>query len=231
MQRRQRTGAGGGWRRIALGVVVISLLGGCASQESIKKRTRESDGYYQQGLSFLGSDQQRAFVAFQKAVQVNPSNYDAHYALGNIYHQRKEYVEAEREFRTCIDLDSNSGDSLNYLGRTLIEMNRLPEAIEMLRRATELPLYGTPDMAYANLGHALYLQGDIAGAIRAFQDAARVDPPNVPRALLYLEIGRLYMKQGQDGKAREALAQAKALDPGGTAGAEASKLMGRLRTP
>jgi uncharacterized protein HemY len=59
----------------------------------------------------------------------------------------------------------------------------------------------------------------------------KVDPPNVPRALLYLEVGRLYMKQGEDGKAREALAQAKALDPEGTAGAEASRLMGRLRTP
>ncbi len=228
---REQSGAGGVWRRVALGVVVISLLGGCASQETIKKRTRESDGYYQQGLSFLGSDQQRAFVAFQKAVQVNPNNYDAHYALGNIYHQRKEYDEAEREFRSCIELDSHSGDALNYLGRTLIDLNRVPEAIEMLRRATALPLYGTPDMAYANLGYALYRQGDIPGAIRAFQDAVKVDPPNVPRALLYLEVGRLYMQQGEDGKAREALAQAKALDPEGTAGAEASRLMGRLRTP
>ncbi len=229
--KREQGSAGLGWRRVALGVVAISLLGGCAGQETIKKRTRESDGYYQQGLSFLGSDQQRAFVAFQKAVQVNPDNYDPHYALGNIYHQRKEYAEAEREFRACIELDPNSGDALNYLGRTLIDVNRLPEAIETLRKATTLPLYGTPDMAYANLGYALYLQGDIPGAIRAFQDAARVDPPNVPRALLYLEVGRLYMRQGEDGKAREALAQAKALDPGGTAGAEASRLMGRLRTP
>jgi len=229
--KREQSGAGGVWRRVALGVVVISVLGGCASQETIKKRTRESDGYYQQGLSFFDSDQQRAFVAFQKAVQVNPDNYDAHYALGIIYDRRKEYAEAEREFRTCIELEPYSGDALNYLGRTLIDLNRLPEAIETLRKATALPLYGTPDKAYASLGTALYMQGDIPGAIRAFQDAVKVDPPNVPRALLYLEVGRLYMKQGEDGKAREALAQAKALDPGGTAGAEASRLMGRLRTP
>jgi type IV pilus biogenesis/stability protein PilW len=228
---REQSGAGGVWRRVAMGVVVISLLGGCASQETIKKRTRESDGYYQQGLSFLGSDQQRAFVAFQKAVQVNPDNYDAHYALGSVYHQRKEYAEAEREFRACIELDPHSGEALNYLGRTLIDLKRLPEAIETLRKATALPLYGTPDVAYTNLGDALYRQGDLPGAIRAFQDAAKVDPPNVPRALLYLSVGRLYMEQGEDGKAREALAQAKALDPGGTAGAEASRLMGRLRKP
>jgi hypothetical protein len=37
------------------------------------------------------------------------------------------------------------------------------------------------------------------------------------------------MKQGEESKAREALAQAKALDPQGTAGAEASRLMQQLR--
>jgi len=36
-------------------------------------------------------------------------------------------------------------------------------------------------------------------------------------------------EQGEDGKAREAFAQAKALDPQGTAGAEAAKMMKQLR--
>jgi hypothetical protein len=37
------------------------------------------------------------------------------------------------------------------------------------------------------------------------------------------------MKQGEDGKAREALAQAKALDPEGDVGKMATKLMQQLR--
>jgi len=205
------------------------LAAGCVTEETLQKQRREGEGHYKQGVSFLDSDQQRAFVSFQRAIQADPENYDAHYALGSIYFQRKEYNEAEREFRTAVKIDPNSGDGLNFLGRTLIELKRLPEAVEVLRRATLLPLYGTPDLAFTNLADALRLQDDTAGAIQALQSALKIDPPNVPRALIYLVLGQLYMKQGEDMKAREALAQAKTLDPAGDAGKEATKLMQRLR--
>jgi len=224
-----RLGLRGGWARILVAFVTGIFLAGCVSVETIKKREKESEGYYQQGLSVLDTDQQRAFVSFQKAIQSNPNNYDAHYLLGHVYFLRKEYTDAEREFRTCVNLDPNNGEALNYRGRTLIFMSRLPEAIEVLRKAVTLPLYATPDKAYFNLAVALHQQGDIPGAIRAYREALKIDPPNVPRALVYLELGRLHMQQGEDGKAREALAQVKALDPQGTAGAEAVKMMKQLR--
>ncbi len=229
MEERGHSRVGGGWMGVVLGAVAVSFLAGCVSQETIKKRVKEAEGHYQQGLSVIETDQQRAFVAFQKAVQLNPAYYDARYALGHIYFQRKEYGEAEREFRACVELDPNNGEALNYLGRTLIQLSRLPEAIEILRNASAMVLYATPDIAYMNLGEALQLQGDVPGAVRAYQAALKIDPPNVPRALVYLNLGRLYMRQGEDGKAREALAQVKTLDPNGEAGAEAKKLMERLR--
>lgn len=219
----------GVWIRALAGLAAVVLLAGCVSAEEIAKRERESDGYYKQGLSNIQSHQQQALVSFQKALQSNPDNYDAHYALGSIHFQRKEYAEAEREFRRCIELMPDNGEALNFYGRTLIELKRLPEAVAALRKATALPLYATPDVAYTNLGIALHLLGDHAGALRAYQEAIKIDPPTVPRALLYLEAGRLYVAQGENGKAREALAQAKALDPQGTAGAEATKLMQKMK--
>jgi type IV pilus assembly protein PilF len=219
---------GGAWTRALAGLAAVALLVGCVS-EDIAKREREADGYYKQGLSHLASNQQQAFVAFQKSIQVNPDNYDAHYALGSIYFQRKEFADAEREFRRCSELMPDNGEALNFYGRTLIELKRLPEAVAALRKATALPLYATPDVAYTNLGSALHLLGDHAGALRAYQEAIKIDPPTVPRALLYLEVGRLYVAQGENAKAREALAQVKSLDPQGTAGAEATKLMQKLR--
>lgn len=218
----------GAWTRALAGLAAVALLVGCVS-EDIAKREREADGYYKQGLSHLASNQQQAFVAFQKSIQVNPDNYDAHYALGSIYFQRKEFADAEREFRRCSELMPDNGEALNFYGRTLIELKRLPEAVAALRKATALPLYATPDVAYTNLGSALHLLGDHAGALRAYQEAIKIDPPTVPRALLYLEVGRLYVAQGENAKAREALAQVKSLDPQGTAGAEATKLMQKLR--
>lgn len=220
---------GGAWTRALAGLAVVSLLAGCLTMEEVEKRERESEGYYKQGLSHMDSNQQQAYVSFQKSIQLNPANYDARYALGSIHFQRKEYVEAEREFRRCIDLQPDNGEAMNFYGRTLIELKRLPEAVDVLRKTAALPLYATPDKAYSSLGHALALMGDNAGAIRAYQDALRIDPPSVPRALLHLETGRLYITQGENAKAREALAQAKSLDPQGTAGTEATKLMQKLK--
>ena len=220
---------GGAWMRALAGLTAVMLLAGCVSAEEIAKRERESDGYYKQGLSHMDFNQQQAFVAFQKSIQLNPDNYDAHYALGSVHFQRKEYAEAEREFSRCVELKPDSGEALNFYGRTLIELKRLPEAVGVLRKTTALPLYATPDLAYTNLGSALHLLGDHAGAIRAYQEALKIDPPTVPRALLYLEVGRLYISQGENARAREALAQAKALDPQGTAGAEATRLMQKLK--
>ena len=229
MEERGQNRVGVVWANLVLGIVAVGLLFGCVSQETIKKRVKEAEGHYQQGLSIIEGDQQRAFVAFQKAVQLNPGYYDAHYALGTIYYQRQVFAEAEREFRTCLDLDPNSGDALNFLGRTLIELARYPEAIEFLKKASTMLLYATPDIAFVNLGDALYLQGDLPGAVRAYQSALKIEPPNVPRALVYFKLGDIYMKQGEDAKARDAFAQVKALDPQGKAGAEASKLLERLR--
>ena len=220
---------GGAWMRILAGLTAVVLLAGCVSAEELKKRGRESEGYYKQGLANMDSNQQQAFVSFQKSIQLNPDNYDARYALGSIYFQRKEFADAEREFRRCIELMPENGEALNFYGRTLIELKRLPEAVDVLRKTTALPLYATPDNAYSNLGYALYLLGDNAGALRAYQEALKIDPPTVPRALLYLELGRLYIAQGENAKAREALAQVKSLDPQGTAGAEATKLMQKLK--
>ena len=229
MGHRGRFGGGDAWTRIIVSIVAVGLLAGCATEETLKKQKRDAEGHYKQGLSYLETDQQRAFVSFQKAIQLDPDNYEAHYALGSVYFQRKEYGDAEREFRTAVKLDPNSGDALNFLGRTLIEQKRLPEAAEVLRKVIIMPLYPTPDLAYYNLAEALDAQGDIPGAIQSLQSALKIDPPNVPRAIIFFSLGQLYMKQGEDGKAREALAQAKALDPEGAAGKMAIKLMQQLR--
>ena len=66
--------------RLIIGLVAVCVLAGCASQQEQRKPLRESEGYYKEGVSFLATDQQRAFVAFQKSVQLNPDNFDAHYS-------------------------------------------------------------------------------------------------------------------------------------------------------
>lgn len=47
---------GGGWACMLVVLMTGSFLAGCVSEEAIKKRGKESDGYYQQGLSVLDTD-------------------------------------------------------------------------------------------------------------------------------------------------------------------------------
>ena len=103
------------------------------------------------------------------------------------------------------------------------------EAIEVLRKTTKLPLYAKPDVAFTDLGSLLESEGDLAGAIEAYRSALRTDPPNVPRAFIYLWLGQLYKKQGDVPHARGALTEAKSLDPDGTVGTEAARLLQRLK--
>jgi type IV pilus assembly protein PilF len=215
------------WWSVAV-VLVGTILGGCA-QDDVKKHVRESEGYFKEGVSFLTTDQQKAYVSFQKAIQADPNNFDAHYALGNLYFQRKHYADAEREFETCVELNPHSGEALNYLGRVLIMEGKNREAIVALKKVTTLPLYSTPDVAYTDLARVLELEGDIAGALEAYQEALKVDPPNIWRSFIYLSVGRLHMRQGDAAKARVALTQATQMDPEGQAGEEAARLMKGLK--
>ncbi|MGQ0810857.1 MAG: tetratricopeptide repeat protein [Nitrospiraceae bacterium] len=204
---------------------VIVLVAGCATEEKIKK----SDGYYQEGVANLNTDRQRAFVSFQKAVQLNPSNQEAHYGLGHIYASQGKLNQAEEEFREAIRLNQDYSEAHTYLGQVLAQQDRWTEAIKSFQQALTNPLYSTPDLARFHLGRALAHEGDMKGATAAFEDALLVNPPSVPPAMLHLELGRAYYKLGYDARAKESLAKVSSLDQGGEYAMAANQLLERLK--
>jgi type IV pilus assembly protein PilF len=220
------------WKVVSLWAAAGVCLGllaaaGCVSEERMKK----ADGYYQEGVAVLNNDQQSAYVSFQKALKENPRHRDAHYYVAFIYAFQQKFDQAEAEVREAIRTDPDYPDAYNFLGQVLIKQNRRQEAITAFRKAVSYPLYSTPDVAYYQLGLALELEGDMQNARQAFEDALKVTPSNVPQALVYLELGRVHYKLGEDGKAREALARAVSLDKdkNGAVSAEAKTLMERLK--
>jgi len=63
-------------------VGLLTLVVGCAGD---KEALRKSQGHYQEGIASLPGDRQKAFVSFHRAVQLNPANKEARYALGHVY--------------------------------------------------------------------------------------------------------------------------------------------------
>lgn len=216
--------AGVCWASACLGWAVF--LGGCAaSEQEIKK----SEGYYQEGVASLSGDRQKAFVSFQKSVQLNPDNKEARYALGHVYAMQGKLSKAEEEFRSAIKVDEDFSEAHTYLGQILAGQNRWDEAIVSYRKALTNPLYSTPDLARFHLARALAQKGDFQASMEALEDVVVVSPPSVPPAMTQLELGRVYAKLGYTAKAREALKKVVTLDQGGDYAAAATELLARLK--
>ena len=205
---------------------LLHLLGGCAiSEETIQK----SQGYYQEGVASLNGDRQKAFVSFQKSVQLNPNNKDSRYALGHVYALQGKLSHAEEEFRAAIKIDETFSEAHTYLGQVLANQDRWEEAIKSYRLALANPLYPTPDLARFHLGRALAQQGELQASMEALEDAVTVNPPSVPPAMTHLELGRVYYKMGYTARARETLKKVTTLDQGGEFAAAATELLARLK--
>ena len=205
---------------------LLSALGGCAtSEEAIKK----SQGHYQDGVASLAGDRQKAFVSFQKSVQLNPNNKDSRYALGHVYALQGKLPQAEGEFRAAIKIDENFSEAHTYLGQILASQDRWDEAIKSYRLALANPLYPTPDLARFHLGLAFAQQGDLQASMEVLEDAVTVSPPSVPPARTHLELGRVYYKLGYTARARDALKKVTTLDKGGEFAAAATELLARMK--
>lgn len=205
---------------------LLGMFGGCATgEEAIKK----SQGYYQEGVASLNVDRQKAFVSFQKSVQLNPNNKDSRYALGHVYAIQGKLTLAEEEFRAAIKIDETFSEAYTYLGQVLASQDRWDEAITAYRQALANPLYPTPDLARYHLGRALAQQGDLQASMEVLEDAVTVSPPSVPPAMTHLELGRVYYKMGYMVRAREVLKKVTTMDKGGEFAAAAAELLARLK--
>jgi type IV pilus assembly protein PilF len=212
-----------------VGVVLVLVVGGLPGCATSDLSAQKSKGYYQEGVASLESDQQRAFVSFQKAVKLDPNNKEARYGLGHILAMQGKLPQAEEELMAATKLDENYSEAYTYLGQILEREGRWAESIAAFRQALTNPLYATPDLARFHLGRLLAHEKDYQGAMEAFEDALVVNPPNVPPALLHLELGRVYYNLGFDRRSRETLTKVMALDKSGEYAAAAKELLTRLK--
>ena len=108
----------------------------------------KSKGYYQEGVASLEHDQQKAFVSFQKAVKLNPSNKEARYGLGHILAQQGKLLQAEEEFRSATRLDENYSEAYTYLGQVLEKQGRWPEAVAAFLESDDVAIRFCPQSAF-----------------------------------------------------------------------------------
>jgi TolB-like protein len=124
-----------------------------------------------------------------KALELEPTNYSAHYARANAHQQDGELDLAIARYEKAIDLNRSDTGVMSALSQALVFTGRAPEAIELLHRAMRLdPHY---EWVKWDLAWALWTNGDCDQALSALLSMAKL--PNMARrslAVIYVCLGR-----------------------------------------
>ena len=146
---------------------------------------------------------QRARAAFRQnleAATLNPADASAHYNLGLLHQQRKEYEEARTRFLRAVEIDPEETDAHYQLGRIARAEGRLSEAITHFGEAVSRDDSHAQHEVWREVG-ATYLA---AGQFNDARDALErflARRPSDPEAL-YL-MGRAAAGLGDPRGARE----------------------------
>jgi tetratricopeptide (TPR) repeat protein len=130
----------------------------------------------------------------------NPRDADAHYQLGLIYQNRRQYTEAIARFKRAVEIDPAEADPHFQLGRIAREQKRVEEAVGYLSKAATLDdKLGQSDV-WRELGAAYFQAGKLeeaAAALAKYTDRRPYDPEG-----LYW-YAKTLASLGRGGEARE----------------------------
>jgi len=156
---------------------------------------------------FQQGQYQLALNDFQRALQNDPNNADAHYNLASVYHRlgkangdRQMLEQAENLYNDCLNkCDATGGDHLECrrgLAVLLVEMDNADAAFRMLKNwSVEHPESAEPLVELARLYEEF---GDKETARRQLEAAVQRDTTN---ARAFAALGRMHEQTGNTAQA------------------------------
>jgi len=139
------------------------------------------------------------------ALTVNPRDSDAHYQLGLIYQQRRNYTEAISRFTKAVEIDPSETDAQHQLGCIALEQKRYEDARRHFAAALALDQKHSSYEALRGLGAADLQLGKTEQALAELQkytDRREFDPEGL------FWLGEAFKKLGRMTEARDAFQRA-----------------------
>ena len=133
---------------------------------------------------FKAGDTENAIQEYQKALELNPNNAEAHLRLGFLfYNATQKHKEGMTHYQKALQLNPSDPRIHHDLGMALFHQGQFDRAVQHLSEA----LRGMPnglDVQYTavtirqHLGQALFYAGKSEEAMRYFSEAIHLDPKN-----------------------------------------------------
>jgi hypothetical protein len=152
-----------------------------------------------------GLRSRQSFGRHLEALTVNPRDSDAHYQLGLIYQQRRNYAEAISRFTKAVEIDPGETDAHHQLGVIALEQKRYDDARRHFAAAVALDDKHSSSEAWRGLGAADLQVGKTEQALAELQkytDRREFDPEG-----LYW-LGAAFKKLGRVAEAKDAFQRA-----------------------
>ncbi|MDE0484031.1 MAG: tetratricopeptide repeat protein [Candidatus Poribacteria bacterium] len=156
-------------------------------------------------LEAADSYHDEAFTYAQRAIEVDPDNFEAHLIQAELLERLGTDAEVEAAYRKLLKWKP---DSLRVLFNLSFYVADVDEKIDLLEKVAELAPTYRRGRALFLLGDLYRAQGQYDQAITLLKKAQVVNP-----AAAFLGLGRVYRKQGNYEKAIDALKQSYAIDP------------------
>jgi tetratricopeptide (TPR) repeat protein len=160
-----------------------------------------------------------ALKAFGKLKEKYPETYQIHLDIGTCYLRKKEFDNAEQEFRLVLDrIEEAHGDynadkqssskAFARLGESSLLQKDLDKALEYFDQSLEI----SPDdeLAAYNVAQLLFSRRKIDDAIKYYEMAANI---NKDWSMPYMRLGYAYLNKGDFTKAIEYFNKFVTMDP------------------
>ena len=116
-----------------------------------------------------------AFGTISKALEIDAELGEAHATMGLLLQNKDwDFAGAERQYREAIELSPSYASAFHWYGELLTQLQRIDEALGMLRQASALdPLSSA---IRSDIGLTRYFARDFDSAIDALQQSIAADP-------------------------------------------------------
>jgi len=212
--------------------IKLVIGGGTGNDPAVAAKTAELRKAFDEGVALSREGKyDDSVAAFNRAIALNPKCPDCFYNIGFAYAQKKDYAQAEENYKKALEVKPDYAEAYNGLANIYNAQRKFDQAAEASAKASQLSaaapgaLQGGNADALYNEGVILWNGGKIPDAKAKFQAAIAA---NANHAESHYQLGMALVNEGKLAEAGSEFNTYLKLSPEGPNAATAKALIAQL---